>query len=70
MIDKLTPEQKKENKENAKNLCNAIKKLANNENSLQNFQWYLEQHFETWLQKYCNTPDGLANGIESFSNIQ
>lgn len=70
MIDKITSEQKKENEENAKILCNAIKKLANNENSLQNFQWYLERHFETWLQKYCNTPDGLASEIESFSNIQ
>ena len=69
--NELNQEQKQEQKENAEKLCNAIKKLAANESSLENFQWYLEYHFQAWLEKFVkNDSYNLAWEFEHFSNIQ
>ena len=63
---RITPEQKQQQEENAKRLIDAIKKLACNEYALENFESYLQRHFETWYKNYANTPDGLVYEFENF----
>lgn len=58
------------NKENAKVLIAAIKKLAENPEVLENFENYLDQHFDVWFEKHANTPDGLVSEFKQFSEIQ
>ena len=58
-----------DNERNAERLINAIKRLAEDPAALENLKSYLTYHFDTWQEKYANTPDGLAAELESFSNI-
>lgn len=53
----------------AKTLCEAIKKLAANPDGLENLECYLSYSFAEWLEKYANTPDGIAHELEHFSTI-
>lgn len=48
----------------------AIKTIANKQDNLDNLQSYLSMHFETWLNKFAQTPTDLTNEIESFSNME
>ena len=50
--------------------CDAIRELANKPENLQNLESYLEYHFETWLEKYANTPDGMAAEISEFAKME
>lgn len=70
MIDKLTPEQKKENEENAKKLCDAIRNFAKSEEHLENFEGYLSYHFDDWMKKYASYPEGLVSEFENFSSME
>ena len=54
----------------AAQFCNAIRELANKPENLQNLESYLEWHFKTWLEKYANTPDGIAAEMESFAQME
>ena len=47
----------------------AIKKLAADEDHLNNFLSYLTQHFPEWLRKYANTPEGLVSEFREFANM-
>ena len=58
------------NKENSQALITAIKKLAENPEVLENFENYLDQHFDVWFEKYANTPEGLVSEFKQFSEIQ
>ena len=58
------------NKENAKVLIAAIKKLAENPEVLENFENYLDHHFDVWFEKYVNTAEGLVSEFKQFSEIQ
>lgn len=58
-----------DNERNAERLTNAIKRLAEDPAALENLKSYLTYHFDTWQEKYANTPEGLAAELESFSNI-
>ena len=53
----------------AAEICKAIKELANNETALSNFESYLARHFDKWLNKYANTPEGIAAELQSFAKI-
>ena len=53
----------------ALSLGDAIKKLASDEDHLNNFISYLTQHFPEWLQKYANTPEGLVSEFREFANM-
>lgn len=55
-------------KEAAK-FCAAIKKLAENENNLQNLETYLTYHFAEWLKVFADNPEKLTWEIEQFANI-
>lgn len=54
----------------AEELTEAIKTMANNEESLNNFKNYLSTHFNTWIKKWANTPEGLTAELKAFSQIR
>ena len=54
----------------AAQFCNAIRELANKPENLQNLESYLERHFDKWLEKYANTPDGMAAEMSEFSEME
>lgn len=53
----------------ASDFVEAIKRLAENPQNLENLQSYLEQHFTPWLERYANTPENMAAEMLSFANI-
>ena len=54
----------------AAQFCNAIRELANKPENLQNLESYLEWHFKTWLEKFANTPDGMAAEMSDFAQME
>ena len=54
----------------AAQFCDAIRELANKPENLQNLENYLEYHFETWLEKFANTPDGMAAEMSEFAQME
>lgn len=58
------------NEELANEFINAIKTIAQNESNLSNFQCYLEHHFDTWMQKFANTPETITLEIKMFANME
>jgi len=53
----------------AHDFIKGIKTLASNENALDNFECYLSIHFQTWLDKWANTPQDITSEIQRFSEI-
>ena len=53
----------------AKIFVDAIKKLAQDEKALSNFEIYLSMHFGKWLECYMETPEELAYEMKSFSEM-
>ena len=58
------------NTECAKVFIEAIKTIAENPDNLDNFEFYLAQHFDVWMEKYANTPEGLAYEMKSFAEME
>lgn len=56
--------------ESAKMFVNAIKTITSKENNLSNLESYLSYHFQTWLEKYANSPEGLANELKQFAEME
>ena len=54
----------------AEQFCNAIRELANKPENLQNLESYLEYHFDKWLEKFANTPDGMAAEMAGFAQME
>lgn len=50
-------------------VAEAIKALAKNEEALNDFEYYLSLHFAAWLEKFANTPGGMASELNSFAHI-
>lgn len=63
----MNAERKYENE--ARIVAGAIKALAKDEFALDNFEYYLSQHFEAWIAKFANTPCGMAAELNSFAHI-
>ena len=59
-----------DNKECAKILADAIRTFAEKPDNIDNFQWYLEQHFDVWIEKWASTPDGLADEFKRFAEME
>ena len=53
----------------AADFVEAIKRLAEKPQNLDNLQSYLEQHFTLWMKQYANTPENMAAEMLSFANI-
>ena len=49
---------------------NAIKELANKPNNLENLGFYLENHFDVWMEMYANTPEKLVSELNSFAKME
>ena len=57
------------NEENAKILADAIRTFAEKPENIDNFESYLSNHFDTWMQKFAKDPDGLANEFRTFAEM-
>lgn len=55
--------------EQAATLVEAIRRFNGDEEALFNFECYLSMHFETWLQKFANSPEGIAYEFRCFSKM-
>lgn len=53
----------------ARIVAEAIRTLAKDEEALDNFEYYLSRHFAAWLEKFANTPCGMASELNSFAHI-
>ena len=59
-----------QNKQNADIFTQAIKDLASKPENLENLNSYLCYHFSEWLETWANTPEGLAEEMKNFANLQ
>ena len=53
----------------AHEFCEAIKAMADNEYSIDNFESYLSYHFDKWLEMWANTPENITAEIKHFASI-
>ena len=53
----------------AKRFTEAIRALAKNDDAIENLEYYLSMHFDIWLQKFANTPGGMASELNDFAHI-
>ena len=58
------------NEEYAKVFADAIRTLAEKPDNIQNLEWYLERHFDVWMEKFANTPSGLAYELKHFAEME
>ena len=58
------------NRQCAEMFINAIKTIAGKPENMANFEAYLSHHFDTWLEKYANTPEWIAREMHEFSTIE
>lgn len=49
---------------------NAIKTIAEKPENLDNLELYLSHHFSAWLEKWANTPEGLAYELKHFAEME
>ena len=38
--------------------------------NIDNLEYYLENHFDVWMEKYAHTPEGLAHEMKSFAEME
>ena len=61
---------KEEIEEYSSMFISAVKTMAEKPDNLENFKSYLDSHFSEWLQKYANTPEGIATEMKNFATIE
>ena len=49
---------------------NAIRKLSINPENMNNLESYLSRHFKAWLEKYADTPEGIAGEMKMFAEME
>lgn len=54
----------------AKSFCEAVRILASHEDRLENLEAYLSRFFKAWLEKFASTPEGLADDMLFFANME
>ena len=54
----------------AEKFINAIKEITSKPDNLQNFEWYLERHFDVWMEKWANSPEGLTSEVKHFAEME
>ena len=54
----------------AERLAEAIKKIASNPDTLDNFESYVAIHGDDWFSVYVTDLNGLVSEFEQFSNIE
>ena len=58
------------NEECAKVFIGAIKEMVSKPNNLDNFEFYLAQHFDVWMEKFANSPEGLTSEVKHFAEME
>lgn len=53
----------------AAEFCNAIKRIADNPDSLENLESYLSDHFQCWLEKFADTPENITAELADFAGM-
>lgn len=53
----------------AERMINAISKMAESEDNLMNFGFYLSNHFSWWMKQIKNNPAKLVEEMELFANM-
>lgn len=53
----------------AAEFCAAIKKMADREDVLENFESYLSIHFAWWFEHFITSPKGLVSEVRMFASI-
>ena len=53
----------------AHEFCAAIKKLASNEDAINNMESYLSYHFESWMKKWAYDPDSITGELANFAKM-
>lgn len=53
----------------AERMSNAIRKLAQEPETLDNFENYLANCFPAWMELFVTSPEGLVKEFEQFSEI-
>ena len=56
--------------EQATQFCEAIRTLANKLENLNNLESYLTYNFDKWLTTWANTPEGLAEEMKEFAEME
>ena len=54
----------------AEEFCEAIRTLANKPENLNNLESYLTYNFNKWLTTWANTPEGLAEEMKEFAEME
>ena len=57
-------------KELAEKFINAIKEIASKHENLDNFESYLSYHFDVWMEKFANSPEGLTSEVKHFAEME
>ena len=58
------------NEECAKVFVEAIKTMASKPDNLDNFESYLSYHFDIWMEKWANSPEGLTSEVKHFAEME
>ena len=58
------------NSEYAKVFIEAIKTIVGKPEHIDNLECYLRNHFDEWLEKYADTPEGLAYEMKDFAEME
>ena len=58
------------NEECAKVFIEAIKTMVSKPDNLDNFESYLSYHFDVWMGKFANSPEGLTSEVKHFAEME
>lgn len=53
--------------ESAKMFADAIRNMTDAQ--IDNLEYYLSVHFDSWIKRFANTPAGLATEMKEFANV-
>lgn len=56
--------------EAASDFCEAIRTIASKPDNMENLEYYLAAHFDTWLQRFASSPADLAAELKEFANME
>lgn len=54
----------------AKNFIEAIKEILTKPNNLDNFEKYLSNHFDVWMEKFANSPENITSEVKNFAEME
>ena len=54
----------------AEKFINAIKEIASKPDNLDNLECYLSHHFDVWMEKFANSPEGLTSEVKHFAEME